>query len=719
MRRCGRWLACLALTLVWVSSGYAQVIGDWENGSMDAWAVPGAAPAGTTVSFSTIGVTRGASSLKLTAGATGWQQVLTISLNDPAGLDAFFGNNQFDINVTRLQSEWAGTESWWNGVHLIINAGSELGNVWVDLGWSAGWNNANGDSTVTASWDYSAVKSQIDRDTVGWLEFVFVTNCDTAYTTIGSHYLDDAHFAAGWPVISDWENRSDGWVSWGASTPYTYSTTGATLNTHSLKLQNAVGGWRNAIMYSIAGHGQVARFMASDIFAVDVTRLVSDWTPDPAASSKGASLMLVLNYGGSLSGRGWRMIGEKISWNGTADTTVTAAWDYAAIKADIPANPSWLELVIVTNTWGYLGTATYYLDHARFEPGPVGRYTINAFDAAEEAAQWHITNTNLPGATVEWDPTVDFGGQACGPDGNPLPGGPNPCSGSLKVTVPWAPTTDDNVMVQRDMFPLGVDLNEYHVFEAQAKHDASSPPYQWGGAGWSGWVFQSTGWSWDALAGGNLNNNGDRAVNAWTSYDTVMEGPPNPAPPRDMVRALVFQLGGVRDVLVDGVNGTTIFWIDNIRLGRSRSCQDPLHCVLCGDVTDTDGDGLPDVCESEHPDCHGTSYCPMETECSNGLDDDGDGLIDCNDSDCATSHVCIYHDPFADIDGDGDVDQLDFALFQLCFTGDTAGPPGIGCGTLDRDNDADVDGADLAKFLACVSGPMIPADKACDGIEPP
>ncbi len=719
MQKRGRWLAGLALTLVWGSSGYAQVIGDWENGSMDGWAVSGGAPAGTTVDFSTTGVTRGASALKVTAGASGYQQVLAISLNDPAGLDAFFGNNQFDVNVTRVASEWVGATSWWNGLHLIINASSDLGGIWQDLGWSGGWNNGNGTATVTASWDYSAVKALLDRNTITYLELVIVTNFDTAFTAWGSHYLDDAHFTQGWPGISDWEDRADGWSSWGATTPFTYSATGATLNTRSLKMQNAVGGWRNAIAYSITGHGQVAQFLASDIFAVDVTRLVADWTPDPAATSKGASLMLVVNYGGSLSGRGWRMIGEVASWDGTADSTVTAAWDYAFLKADIPVDTGWLELVLVTNTWGYTGTATYYLDNARFAAGPAGRYTINEFDTAEEAAQWHINNDNLPGAVVEWDPTVDFDGGACGPDGNPLPGGANPCSGSLKVTVPWTPTGDDGVVIQRDMFPQGVDLTEYTVFEASAKHDPSSPAYQWGGAGWSNWIFQSTGWSWDGIAHGNLNNTGDRSLNDWTSYDTVWNGLPNPAPPRDMVRAIVFQLGGVRDVQVDGANGTTIFWIDNIRLGRDRSCQDPLHCVLCGDLTDTDGDGRTDVCQSENPDCHGTIYCPMETECSNGLDDDGDGLIDCADSDCAMSHNCLYHDPFADIDGDGDVDQLDFGEFQLCFTGDMQGPPAMGCGTLDRDNDADVDAMDLAKFQDCFSGPMVPADKACDGIEPP
>lgn len=72
------------------------------------------------------------------------------------------------------------------------------------------------------------------------------------------------------------------------------------------------------------------------------------------------------------------------------------------------------------------------------------------------------------------------------------------------------------------------------------------------------------------------------------------------------------------------------------------------------------------------------------------------------------------HDPFADADGDGDVDQIDFAAFQRCYTGPNK-PFAIamGCGCFDRDGDDDVDMDDLESFAACFSGPMIPADPDC------
>lgn len=75
-----------------------------------------------------------------------------------------------------------------------------------------------------------------------------------------------------------------------------------------------------------------------------------------------------------------------------------------------------------------------------------------------------------------------------------------------------------------------------------------------------------------------------------------------------------------------------------------------------------------------------------------------------------------------DRDGDGDVDQADFAVLQLCYTGDA--DPGLlfdpaACFCLDADNDLDVDQTDLLAFEACASGPGVAADQTCDDLLPP
>jgi hypothetical protein len=73
-------------------------------------------------------------------------------------------------------------------------------------------------------------------------------------------------------------------------------------------------------------------------------------------------------------------------------------------------------------------------------------------------------------------------------------------------------------------------------------------------------------------------------------------------------------------------------------------------------------------------------------------------------------------DPFADADGDGDVDQSDFAVIQACFTG-SAGPvpsePAY-CICLNRNQDNAIDEQDMLAFEACASGPGVPADPSCD-----
>lgn len=74
--------------------------------------------------------------------------------------------------------------------------------------------------------------------------------------------------------------------------------------------------------------------------------------------------------------------------------------------------------------------------------------------------------------------------------------------------------------------------------------------------------------------------------------------------------------------------------------------------------------------------------------------------------------------PFADADGDGDVDQTDFAVVQACFTGNAPGPgvfDPVNCFCVDRDDDDDVDELDYGAFEDCATGPGIPWSEASAG----
>lgn len=140
------------------------------------------------------------------------------------------------------------------------------------------------------------------------------------------------------------------------------------------------------------------------------------------------------------------------------------------------------------------------------------------------------------------------------------------------------------------------------------------------------------------------------------------------------------------------------------------SCEIDEGCEICTNFIDDNDDGLVDC---EDPTCRGDPACPQEV-CANGVDDTSDGLIDCADPSCADDAHCQHNTPYADIDGDGDVDQADFGLFQLCYEGQDIKPVRLGCGFLDRDNDADIDESDFVRFSMCYSGPMVFADPACE-----
>lgn len=69
--------------------------------------------------------------------------------------------------------------------------------------------------------------------------------------------------------------------------------------------------------------------------------------------------------------------------------------------------------------------------------------------------------------------------------------------------------------------------------------------------------------------------------------------------------------------------------------------------------------------------------------------------------------------PRLDLDLDGDVDQVDFGLFQACYTGTVAPLSGGVCGCADTNADNYVAVEDLAAFQQCFSGPAVPADAGC------
>jgi hypothetical protein len=180
-------------------------------------------------------------------------------------------------------------------------------------------------------------------------------------------------------VIGDWELASDGWISWGSAT-LNYSTIGVTLNEFSLQVTHN-NGWNIDPVYPMQSQGpnppplgNTEEFFLRQYFCVDVTRIASEWVEDPCDPGDAwSNLGLVINCGdneGGVPPAGWLSIGDAGNgWWSPADgnKTVELCWDYSAIRdALYPYRDrlDWLELIIYSNTGGYLSPVNYYLDKA-------------------------------------------------------------------------------------------------------------------------------------------------------------------------------------------------------------------------------------------------------------------------------------------------------------------------------------------------------------------
>ncbi|MCH7719458.1 MAG: thrombospondin type 3 repeat-containing protein [Planctomycetes bacterium] len=183
------------------------------------------------------------------------------------------------------------------------------------------------------------------------------------------------------------------------------------------------------------------------------------------------------------------------------------------------------------------------------------------------------------------------------------------------------------------------------------------------------------------------------AVAGWGDVDTLLEFEENQ--PVDSDSRFRYGLTRVSSLDPNWIPNDTAL-VDHLFLmfGLVESLEPQFFVQRFPFQEDGDHDGIADTYDN----------CP-EAWNRRQEDGNGDGIGDA--CDCAT--------PFADADGDGDVDLLDFGRWQLCSS--TSGDVPEACLCFDRNGDHRVDALDLPDFTDCLesSGPGTPADPDCGG----
>jgi len=272
----------------------------------------------------------------------------------------------------------------------------------------------------------------------------------------------------------------------------------------------------------------------------------------------------------------------------------------------------------------------------------------------------------------------------------------------------------------------GIEVRDTYSFMSEEADRKARLP-----AGWTkhinGWTdFNVDGWTRDrGKMGFGPITNPDYAYEGtsfslWSSHSQLMLI----SPPLRLAPGL-YRLSGM--LWVGAANGPDVadLWTDWIRWG--------LGAGPGGRLADPSGQksdviGSEDVCWDSTPDEEGfwdfqagriwnvcpPSGCPWEqiswNQClSHGID--GWYEVDMRAPDIPVASWFLRQDTFlvaaapGDVDQDGDVDLIDFATFQACYT-DVSGTPSPDCDVCDFDGDGHVDTDDLTLLQANYTGPI-------------
>jgi len=171
-------------------------------------------------------------------------------------------------------------------------------------------------------------------------------------------------------VIGNFEDNMDGWMKCGWGPPgnptFSYSTTGVTLDTKSLKAVQPTGWYWFLINTTVDADA----FRANNIISMDITRLANEWTRGDPNEDHYCDLDLRVQDNKNYDLMG---LGNEGNWDSNdldANDTMTVTWDYTLFRNTVlSAAATAVEIIIASNTSGYTGDGTWYIDNIQLLSG--------------------------------------------------------------------------------------------------------------------------------------------------------------------------------------------------------------------------------------------------------------------------------------------------------------------------------------------------------------
>ncbi len=351
-------------------SSFEGGLGGWYT---DTWTAG-------TVAVGTTGATAGTQAMQVD-GPGGWQQLTKVDAKPHLVVLATKGV-KVTADVTAFSADMTTT---WMQVGMVINSTANVG--WIDLGSKDILRDGLPHTYEWVLSDDATTKIAGADDTIGWFEFLLISNVDPA--SVARFYIDNIQIVS--PVIDtgkstdfilgNWEQDMDRWVAGGGADVLFNDHNGVTLDNYSADIWVETGAWAGVLTMNLLDPNNadiLAAFRANTKITADITHLVADWSVDDIPPWNGTHF-IVNTDAAAVPGfdGGYRDLGYRAGWTqNDGDRTDSVTWDYSQVISQINANfdkVTYLELQVVVNanSADYAGTVWFYIDNMKLSGGGI------------------------------------------------------------------------------------------------------------------------------------------------------------------------------------------------------------------------------------------------------------------------------------------------------------------------------------------------------------